>query len=165
MGVLQNFQKFRVPVWKCSELTEVPGIVARAYRTHKFRAGTKHVVPVPRVLWDGSYRTHRNSGYGYESLTELPEVWGTGMKVLHNFLLWHGCANLQKFRAGMKMPYLGYLWHWRTELTEVPGTGMNILQNFQKFRVRVKTQVNTRPRGRSLIWSGGFHRACMACSH
>ena len=38
-----------------------------------------------RVLWHGSYRTHRSSEYGYESLTELPEVPGTGMKVLHNF--------------------------------------------------------------------------------
>ena len=64
-------------------------------------------------------------------LTELPEVSGTGMKVLQNF---------QKFRV---------LWHGRTELTEVPGghercctrTPYNMVtrgvQNSQKFRVRV----------------------------
>ena len=62
-----------------------------------------NTVPVPRVLWHGSYRTHRRSGYGYESPTELTEVPGTGMKVLQNF---------QNFRV---------LWHGRTELTDVPG--------------------------------------------
>ena len=102
MGGLQNFQKFRVRVWKC-------------YRTHirsrysgtgvqnskKFRAGTKHAAPVPRVLWHGSYRTHTSSGYGYESLTKLPKVPGTGMEVLQNFqkfrVLWHGCTELTGF--------------------------------------------------------------------
>ena len=51
----------------------------------------------------GVYRTHRSSGYGYESLTELPEVPGRGVKVLQNF---------QNFRV---------LWHRRTELPKVPG--------------------------------------------
>ena len=50
-----------------------------------------------------AYRTHRSSGYGYESLTELLEVLGTGMKVLQNF---------QNFRI---------LWHGRTELPKLPG--------------------------------------------
>ena len=45
-------------------------------KSHKFRAGTKNAVPVPRVLLHGAYRAHRSSGYGYESLTELPEVPG-----------------------------------------------------------------------------------------
>ena len=44
-----------------------------------------------------------DSGSGYGSLAELPEVSGTGMEVLRNS---------QKFRV---------LWHGRTELTEVPG--------------------------------------------
>ena len=44
-----------------------------------------------------------DSGQGYGSLTELPEVLGTGMDVLQNS---------HKFRV---------LWHGRTELTEVPG--------------------------------------------
>ena len=43
-----------------------------------------------------------DSRQGYGSVTELPGVWGTGMKVLQNF---------QKFRV---------LWHGRTEPTEVP---------------------------------------------
>ena len=79
MGILQNFQKFRVRVRKSYELPEVLGIVARAYRTpQKFRAGTKHAVPVSRVLWPRAYRISRSSGYGYECRTKLPEVPGTG---------------------------------------------------------------------------------------
>ena len=46
---------------------------------HKFRAGTKHVVPVPWVLWPRAYRTSRSSGNRYECRTELPQVPGTGM--------------------------------------------------------------------------------------
>ena len=71
--------------------------------SQKFRAGTKHAVPVPRVLWHGSYRTHRSSGYGYGGRTELPELLGTATKVLQN---------IQNFRG---------LRHGRTELPEDPG--------------------------------------------
>ena len=71
-----------------------------------------------------------DSGEGCGSVTELPEVSSTGMKVLQNF---------QKFRV---------LWHERTELTEVPGWYKKCyirtpgivargVQNSQKFRVRV----------------------------
>ena len=71
-----------------------------------------------------------DSGYGYESLTELPEVSGTGLEVLQNF---------QKLRV---------LWHGRTGLTEVPGGYERCctrtpgvvargVHNSQKFRVRV----------------------------
>ena len=71
-----------------------------------------------------------DSGKEYGNLTELPDVSGTGMKVLHN---------LQKLRV---------LWHGRTKLTEVlgryersctrtPGIVERGVQNFQKFRVRV----------------------------
>ena len=77
--------EFRVRVWESyktsrsfgygygsvTELTEVPGIVARAYRTQTFRAGTNNAVSVPRVLSHGAYRTYRSSGYGYECPTEL----------------------------------------------------------------------------------------------
>ena len=42
------------------------------------------------------FRRLLDSGLGYGSLTELPEVSGTGMKVLQNFqkfwVLWHGRA-------------------------------------------------------------------------
>ena len=102
MGVLQNFQKFRVRVRKCYRTHRSSGYCgAGVQNSQKFRAGKKQDVPVPGVLWDGSYITHRNSGYGYESLTELPEVTGTGMKVVQN---------LHNFRACMKMlyPYPGY---------------------------------------------------------
>ena len=103
MGVLQNFQKFRVRVWKCYRISRSSGCCGTGIQnSQKFRASAKHDVPVPRVLWHGSYRTRRSSGYGYESLTELSEVPGTGMKVLQNF---------EKFRV---------LWHGRTELPEVP---------------------------------------------
>ena len=104
MGVLQNFQKFRVRIKKCYKTSRSSGYCGTGIQnSQKFRAGTKHDVPVPRVLWLGSYRTHISSGYGYECITELPEVLGTGMKVLQNF---------QNFRV---------LWHGRTELPEVPG--------------------------------------------
>ena len=103
------------------------------------RAGRKNAVPVPRVLWRGAYRTHRSSGYGYECPTELPEVSGTGMKVLQNF---------QKFRV---------LFHGRTELLKFTG-------RYKKCRVRVIPGY-TRPRERSSIRSGAFNPTCMACSH
>ena len=144
MGVLQNFQKFRVRVWKC-------------YRTHrssvycgtgiqnsqKFRAGTKNAVPVPRVLLHGAYRTHRTSGYGFECPTELTQVPGTGMKVLQKFqkfrVFWHGRTELTEVPGRYKnaVPVPRVLWHGRTDLTEVPVTGMNVVQNSQMFFVRV----------------------------
>ena len=127
----------------------------------KFRAGSKHDVPVPWVLWHGSYRTHRSSGYGYESLTELPEVPGTGMKILPNFqkfwaginmgLCGTGVQNIQKFRVRVRVFYKSYrssLWgntrgKWfcvfPTNGTKIEssGTGMNVAHNSQTFRVRV----------------------------
>ena len=147
MGVLQNFQKFRVRVWKCYRWyrsSEYCG--AGVQNSQKFRAGTTSAVPVPWVLWHGTHMTNRSSGYGYEGPTELTEVPGTGIKVLHRTsrssgYCGTGVQNLQKFRAGIKMlyPYPGYLWYERTELTEVPGTGIfcSVVQNLQKLRVRV----------------------------
>ena len=68
-----------------TELTEVPGIVARAYRTH-ISSGR-----VQKMLYP--YRGCCGTGR-----TELTEVPGTGMKVLQNFqkfrVLWHGPAVL-----------------------------------------------------------------------
>ena len=139
----RNCRSFGYGYGSVTELTEVPGIVARAYITHRFSGQVqKNVVPVPRVLWHGAYRTHRSSSgyerqqthrssrYGYESLTELTEVPGIVARAYrtHN-----------KFRAGINTlyPYPGYCGHGRTELTEVPGTGMNVVQNLQKFWVRV----------------------------
>ena len=128
--VLQKSQKFRVRVWESyrtyrsfgcgsvTELTEVPGIVARAYRTHRSSGRVqKTMYPYPG-LSHGAYRANRSSGYGYECPTELTEVPGTGMKVLQNF---------QKYRA---------LWHGPTELTEVPGRYKNAVPVPRVFVVR-----------------------------
>ena len=103
-GILQNSQKFRVQVWKCCRTSRSSGYCgAGIQNSQKVRASTKHAVPVPRVLWYGSYRTHRSSGYRYGRLTELPIHPGTGMKVLQH---------IQNFRV---------LWHRHTELPEGPG--------------------------------------------
>ena len=130
MGILQNLQKFRVRVWKC-------------YRTHRSSGWTqKMMYPYP--------------GYCGTGRTELIEVSGTGMNVLHNpqtfrvymkvlqnlqkfRVLWHGRTELTEVPGRYKnaVPVPRVLWHWCTELTEVPGTGMNVVQNLQKFRVRV----------------------------
>ena len=47
MGILQNLQKLRVRYGSVTELTEVPGIVARAYET---RTHYENDVSVPRVF-------------------------------------------------------------------------------------------------------------------
>ena len=79
---LRFWESYRIPgigYWYGSvrELTEVPGIVARAYRTQqKFRAGTKDAIPVP--------------GYCGTGRTEQIENPGTGMNEQQNS---------QKFRA------------------------------------------------------------------
>ena len=89
MGILQNLQKFRVRYGIVTELTKIPGIVARAYRT---RLRQKHYTPVPRVFVALAYKTSSgSSGYGYECHAELPEGPGTGMNALQN---------LQKFFVG-----------------------------------------------------------------
>ena len=82
MGILQNLQKFRVRYGSVTELTEVPGIVARAYRTHK--RYENDTISAPRVFVALAYRTSRSSGYGYECHTEPSEVPGTGMNFLQN---------------------------------------------------------------------------------
>ena len=154
MGVLQNFHKFRVRVWKCyrtstslgyghgsvTELTRVPGIVARAYRTHRSSGR------VQKVLYP--YPGHCGTG-----CTNVPEVPGTVMNVLQNsqnfrVRAWKcyrthkssgycctGVQNVQKFRAGIHMLYpyprvfvalayracrsFGYEYECPTELTKV----------------------------------------------
>ena len=68
MGVLQNFQKFGYGYGSVTELAEVPGIVARSYRTHRNSGRAKKMLyPYPRYC-----------GTGRAELTEVP---GTGMKV------------------------------------------------------------------------------------
>ena len=118
---------FRVRVWESyrtsrsfgygygsvTELTEVPGIAAQAYRTHRSSGQVQNMLhPHPRYCGTGR--------------TELTEVPGTGMKVLQNFQKFRvrvrnsyrtsgycgtGVQNLQKFREGIKTlyPYPGSL--------------------------------------------------------
>ena len=84
---MQESQKFRVRVWvscrtsrssgyghgSLTELPEVPGIVAQAYRTHRSSERVQNVLyPYP--------------GYCDHGRTELPEVPGTGMNVRQNLL-------------------------------------------------------------------------------
>ena len=99
--VLQKSQKFRVRVWgsyityrssaygygSVTDLTEVPGVVALAYITHRSsgQVSYKNAVPVPGYLWHWR--------------TELGEVPGTGMNVVQN---------LKKFRVRVRMPYRTY---------------------------------------------------------
>ena len=97
MRILQNFQEFRVRVRMSHRTSRNSGYCGTGVQnSQKVRAGTKHAVPVPRVLWPGAYRTSRSSGYMYECRTEVPEVPGTCMNAV------------------------------RTELPEVPGTGMEL---------------------------------------
>ena len=83
-----------------------------------------------RVRVRGSYRTFRSSGYGYGSLTELPELPGIVAQAYRTHTSSERVQN-------MLYPYPGYYGHGRTKLPEVSGTGMNVLRNFQKFRVQV----------------------------
>ena len=80
-------------------------------------------------VWE-SYRTSRSFGYGYESVTELPEVPGIVARAYRSH---RSSGRVQN----VMYPYPGYCGTGLTELTEIPGTGMKDLQNFQKFRVRV----------------------------
>ena len=97
--VLQKSQKFRVRVWgsyrtyrssgygygSVTDLTEVPGIVARACTELTQVPGRyKNAVPASRVYAKRAYRAYRSSGYGYECRTELTEVPVAGMNVLLN---------------------------------------------------------------------------------
>ena len=85
-----------------------------------------------------SYRTHRSSGYGCESLTELPEAPGIVARAYRT----HRSSGRVKKAI---YPYPGYCGTERADLTDVPGTGMNVVQNPNKLFVRV------------WMWSGVNH--------
>ena len=77
MGVLKTSRSFGYGYGSVTELTEVPGIVARAYRTLRSSGRIqKRLYPYP--------------GYCGTGRAELTEVPGMGMNVLHN---------LQEFRV------------------------------------------------------------------
>ena len=147
MGILQNFQKFRVRVWRC-------------YRTHRSSGycgtGVQNSLEVPSGYKKCCTRT---PGFCVTGRTELTEIPDTGMNILQNVQkfrvrVWKSYRNfkssgycdtvvqtLQKFRVWVWMSYRThrsslYGLGCYTELTEVPGTG--------------NTRVNTRP-----------HRVCI----
>ena len=77
MNAIQNSQQFRVRIWKYYLTHGSSGYCGTGVQNSQtFRAGTRNAVPVPRVLWHGTYRSRRSSWYEYESLTELTEVPG-----------------------------------------------------------------------------------------
>ena len=114
---------FRYGYGSVTELTEVPGINygTGVQNPQKFRAGTRHAVPVPRVLWHGSYRTHRSSG--------------TGMKVLQKIqkfrVLWHGRTELpevpNRYENAVPVPRVFVALAYRTSRSS--GYGYEFLQN------------------------------------
>ena len=87
MGILQNFQKFRVRVRKSYRTHRSPGYCGTGVQnSQKFRAGMKCCTRTPGIFGTGvqslqkirvrvwmSYRAHRSSGYGYECPTELAD--------------------------------------------------------------------------------------------
>ena len=91
MEVLQNILNFRVLWHRQTPLTEVAGIDKTLCTL------------TPGVV---VYRADRCSGYGYESLAQVPEVQGTGMEVLQSILnfrvLWHGRTELSELSSGYK---------------------------------------------------------------
>ena len=117
-----------------AELPEVPGTVARAYRTFKSSGRYKYDVPVPRVFVAPAYRSSRSSGYGYERPTEVTEVQcrvrpgvitpgmvmcalPTERKNKVQARVWMSCSTYRPSEYGC-----GF-----TETTEVPGTGSSRL--------------------------------------
>ena len=77
MGSYRTSRSFGYRYGSVTELPQVPGIVAQAYRTSR-TSGRVHNMLYPYP------------GYCGEGRTELPEVPGTGMNVVQNF---------QKFRV------------------------------------------------------------------
>ena len=75
-----------------------------------------------RVRVRESCITSRSFGYGYESVTELPEVSGI---VARAYRTHRSSGQVRK----VLYPSPGYCGTGCTEVTQVPGTGMNVLQN------------------------------------
>ena len=86
---------FRVRVWESyrtsrsfgygygsvTELTQVPGIVARSCSTHRIFGRVQNAVPVPRLLWHGRTEV---SGTGMNVARNSQKVFCTGMDVVQN---------------------------------------------------------------------------------
>ena len=94
-----------------------------------------------------SYITHRSSGYGFESLAELPEIPGIGA---------HGRTELtevsSRYENAVPVPRVfvalayrtsrssGYGYECPTERTEVPGTGNTQVNNGLGGEVRFEVE-------------------------
>ena len=63
-------------------------------------------VPVPPVTVREAYRPHRPVGYRYESLTELTQLSGTGMKVLQKSQNCPVPVRTRKNTPGIQKPIL-----------------------------------------------------------
>ena len=129
-------------------------------RVRGFRVVVREYTEPPEVSCTGwkCYRNHNSSGYCSTDVQNL-QKFRAGIKMLYQYAGYCGTVVqiLQKFRVRVWMSYRTHRSFFHRygcciELTEIPGTGI--------------TLVNTRPRGRSPIWSGGFHPTCtVARSH
>ena len=155
MEVLQNSRKFRVGTRCCTrtrtrtrvflqglpvprvlchgrtELTQVPGTGMNVVQNlQQFRARVTLRVWFCAYPTEHNIVTNRNSGDGYESLTELTEVPG---RLVYECSCISNRTRTRVFLQG-HIPVPRALCHGLTALTEVPGTGMNVVQNLQNFR-------------------------------
>ena len=85
MGFLQNnLQKFQVRVRKRYRIHRSCGYYGMGvHNSQNFPVGLKILYPYPGIVVR-AYRTHRSSGNGYGRHTELTKVPGTGMNALRN---------------------------------------------------------------------------------
>ena len=120
-----------------------------------------------------SYRTSRSSGYGHRSLTEPPEVPGIRARAYRAYRRYGQvekcCTRTPGIVARAYRSYgsSGYGYECRTELTELRSFlyGYGCCTELTEVPGTGNTRLNTCVRGRSSIWSGGFHPTCMACSN
>ena len=106
---LQKFQEFKVRVRTFYRTSRSSGYCGTGVdNSQKFRAGTKHAVPVPRVLWPQAYITFTSSMCGYECRTELTQVTGTGINVLQEITEVLCTGKYPGY--GLYVPYRTQLW-------------------------------------------------------
>ena len=84
----------------------ISGTVWRLHRKPYQQPGIVTTVPVPPVTVREAYRPDRPVGYRYESLTELTELSGTGMKVLQKSQNCPVPVRTRKNTPGIQKPIL-----------------------------------------------------------
>ena len=164
MRILQNFQQFRVRVWKCYRTSRSSGHCGTGLPSHPTKGLQQNVSEL--LTWGTQYLTRKMTSKAFVRATRR-RFYALVLQqyVLVKLLHWpagpHMRNSIAQGRFGAKSatpivgwlyhrthrsservqstlyPYPGYCGHGRTEVPEVPGTGMNVVQNFQKFRVRV----------------------------